>query len=228
MNVRFLLVCMMMLTSVVGVKADDGSQLWLKQQTAQVGQVSTPDKITPTLAIAIRELQDSWTGVPIVLKKQKDKRLKQDGFSIRFNDGQYLITSPSDIGLLYGAYYLLRQEAMEAVLTEEVIENPFYETRILNHWDNLDGSVERGYAGRSLWQWEELPDTLSGRYEAYARANASIGINATVLNNVNASPEILSPEYLQKVKRLADILRSYVIKIYLTVSLASPVVIGAL
>ena len=88
--------------------------------------------------------------------------------------------------------------------TLPIVENPVFPIRILNHWDNLDGTIERGYAGKSLWNWEELPAILSPRYETYARANASIGINGTVLNNVNASPQILSVPYLQKVKSLAD------------------------
>lgn len=84
----------------------------------------------------------------------------------------------------------------------QYLERPDYRIRILNHWDNLDGTIERGYAGHSLWKWDELPSVVSPRYEAYARANASIGINATVINNVNASPKILSNDYLQKVKVL--------------------------
>ncbi len=226
---KLFLVCIMVCASVIGIKADDGSRLWLKQQTGKNAQVSTTDKsVSPTLILAIKELQDAWSGEAIVLKKQKDKRLNKEGFLIRKNGEQLLVSSPSDVGLLYGAYYLLRQQAMGQPLLDEVIENPFYDTRILNHWDNLDGSVERGYAGRSLWQWEELPDTVSTRYEAYARANASIGINATVLNNVNASPEILSAAYLQKVKTLADIFRPYGIQVYLSVNFASPMVIGGL
>ena len=93
-----------------------------------------------------------------------------------------------------------------------VTEQPVYDLRILNHWDNPDGTVERGYAGRSLWNWEELPGTLSPRYEAYARANASVGINGTVLNNVNASPQVLATSSLEKVKALADVFRPYGIK----------------
>lgn len=109
-----------------------------------------------------------------------------------------------------------------------VTENPFYSLRILNHWDNLDGTIERGYAGQSLWQWDELPSTLSPRYEMYARANASIGINGTVLNNVNASPQMLSAPYLQKVKALADAFRPYGIQVYLSVNFASPMVLDGL
>lgn len=109
-----------------------------------------------------------------------------------------------------------------------ISEKPDYQIRILNHWDNLDGTIERGYAGHSLWKWDELPSVVSPRYEAYARANASIGINATVINNVNASPKILSDDYLQKVKVLADIFRPYGLKIYLSINFSSPAALGGL
>lgn len=126
----------------------------------------------------------------------------------------------SETGLLYAAYHLIRLQETGIDLGHlDIKEKPAYEYRILNHWDNLDGTIERGYAGHSLWKWEELPDVLSPRYEAYARANASVGINGTVLNNVNASPEILSDAYLLKVKALADVFRPYGLKVYLSVIL---------
>ena len=130
---------------------------------------------------------------------------------------------------LYAAYHLLRmQETGQNVVEAQTTENPAYNLRILNHWDNMDRTVERGYAGQSLWNWEELPNTLSDRYKEYARANASIGINGTVLNNVNASPKILSAEYLQKVKALADIFRPYGLRVYLSVNFASPMALDSL
>ena len=110
----------------------------------------------------------------------------------------------------------------------DTVENPYYSLRILNHWDNLDGTVERGYTGNSLWKWDELPDSLSPRYEEYALKCAEVGINGAVLNNVNASPKILSKEYLLKVKSLADFLRPYGVKTYLSVNFASPMVIDTL
>ena len=117
--------------------------------------------------------------------------------------------------MLYGVYSLLRMQAAgQLTVPLSVTEQPAYDLRILNHWDNPDGTVERGYAGRSLWNWEELPGTLSPRYEAYARANASVGINGTVLNNVNASPQVLTTGSLEKVKALADVFRPYGIKVY--------------
>ncbi|MCC8118530.1 MAG: alpha-glucuronidase [Bacteroidales bacterium] len=105
---------------------------------------------------------------------------------------------------------------------------PAYPLRLLNHWDNLDGTIERGYAGSSIWEWDQLPDSVNLRYQEYARANASIGINGVVLNNVNASPQILTSEYLAKVKALADVMRPYGIKVYLSVNFASPMAIGGL
>ena len=228
MKIKIILVCVMMLTSVIGLRADDGSHLWLKQQPNGGAQITTPHRLSPTLSLAVQELQQVWVGASIVLKRQKDKQLQQDGFKITPQNNQLLVTSPSDIGLLYASYYLIRSQAANQSITQPIIENPFYKRRMLNHWDNLDGSIERGYAGRSLWQWESLPETLSPRYQEYARANASIGINGTVLNNVNASPQILTNEYLQKVKALADVFRPYGIQVYLSVNFASPMVIGGL
>lgn len=131
--------------------------------------------------------------------------------------------------MLYGVYSLLRMQAAGQVTVPlSVTEQSVYDLRILNHWDNPDGTVERGYAGCSLWNWEELPGTLSPRYEAYARANASVGINGTVLNNVNASPQVLATGSLEKVKALADVFRPYGIKVYLSVNFASPIQLGKL
>ena len=150
-------------------------------------------------------------------------------FRIRHEDNKITLTSPTETGLLYAAYHLLRMQATrQNVTATQTTENPAYSLRILNHWDNIDRTVERGYAGQSLWNWEELPNTLSDRYKEYARANASIGINGTVLNNVNASPQILSTEYLQKVKALADIFRPYGLRVYLSVNFASPMALDSL
>ena len=115
--------------------------------------------------------------------------------------------------------------AISAIAAES---KPAFGLRILNHWDNLDGTIERGYAGRSLWKWDELPDSLSPRYEEYARLCSSVGINGTVLNNVNASARILSGEYLAKVAALADVFRPYGLKVYLSVNFASPMLLDSL
>lgn len=205
--------------------AEDGSRLWLQQAVGSGGQVTAPYQ-SPTLNIAVNELQQAWRGEPVILTLKKDKQLKPDGFSIRHEKNRIVLTSPTEIGLLYASYHLLRLQ--KTAITQPIKENPAYHLRILNHWDNLDRTIERGYAGQSLWNWEELPNALSDRYQTYARANASIGINGTVLNNVNASPKILSAEYLQKVKALADVFRPYGLRVYLSVNFASPMVLDSL
>ncbi len=216
---------------------EPGYELWLRS-TANANTSGTDKasvtfdrkKLSPTLDEAHRILSMGWKGaqVHISLPRKHKAPLGKEGFEIR-NEGETIrIVANTDIGALYGAYALLRiadsGRAIPAVLTE----TPAFDLRILNHWDNLDGTIERGYAGHSLWKWDELPGTISPRYEAYARANASIGINGTVLNNVNASPAILSAEYLAKVKTLADIFRPYGIKVYLSVNFATPMVLDSL
>ena len=137
------------------------------------------------------------------------------------------IVSATEQGMLYGTFHFLRMLQTEQHLTT-VKSSPRTRVRILNHWDNLDRTVERGYAGFSLWDWHKLPDYIDPRYYDYARANASIGINATVLTNVNANALILTPQYLEKVKALADIFRPYGIRVYLTARFSAPMEIGKL
>ena len=207
--------------------AEDGSRLWLPTESnGQPAQINLKHS-SPTLDIAADELRQFWHGQPVDLILKRDKSLKADGFSIRHTDKGLTLSSPHETGLLYAAYHLLRMQAAGETVNDTVV-NPTYILRILNHWDNPDGTIERGNAGKSLWQWAELPGKLSPRYQAYARANASIGINGTVLNNVNASPSILSDEYLQKVKALADVFRPYGIRVYLSVNFASPMVLDSL
>lgn len=213
---------------VTQMAAEDGSHLWLRLPVNAHAEISAPRQ-SPTLNIAVEELQQAWKGAPVRLVIQKDKQLQAEGFRIRHEDNKITLTSSTETGLLYAAYHLLRmQETGQNVVEAQTTENPAYNLRILNHWDNMDRTVERGYAGQSLWNWEELPNTLSDRYKEYARANASIGINGTVLNNVNASPKILSAEYLQKVKALADIFRPYGLRVYLSVNFASPMALDSL
>ena len=213
---------------VTQMAAEDGSHLWLRLPVNAHAEISAPRQ-SPTLNIAVEELLQAWKGAPVRLVIQKDKQLQAEGFRIRHEDNKITLTSPTETGLLYAAYHLLRmQETGQNVVEAQTTENPAYNLRILNHWDNMDRTVERGYAGQSLWNWEELPNTLSDRYKEYARANASIGINGTVLNNVNASPKILSAEYLQKVKALADIFRPYGLRVYLSVNFASPMALDSL
>ena len=124
-----------------------------------------------------------------------------------------VIAANTDVGVLYGVFGLLRQLQTQSSLRNiNLSSQPRIQLRVLNHWDNLDGSVERGYAGWSLWDWHKLPGYLSPRYTDYARANASLGINGTVLTNVNANAHVLTPEYLQKVAALAGVFRPYGIK----------------
>ncbi|MGL4519780.1 MAG: alpha-glucuronidase [Phocaeicola sp.] len=202
-------------------------------RTATGSGVVTVTKQTTTSTLAADELRNYWKGAPVTLTRKREAGVESEGFLIRSTAAGVQVVSPTDVGLLYGAYHLLRlqeQGQWSAAATTErpIVENPQFDLRLLNHWDNLNGTVERGYAGHSLWQWEELPHTLSPRYEAYARANASIGINGTVLNNVNASPLILGSDYLLKVKALADLFRPYGIKTYLSINFASPIHVGGL
>jgi alpha-glucuronidase len=160
-------------------------------------------------------------------------RVGRDGFvirSVRVAGRQAtVIAANSDAGVLYGAFRLLRQLQMHAPVRDLVLsESPKVELRMLNHWDNLDRSVERGYAGRSLWDWQKLPEYLSPRYTDYARANASLGINGTVLTNVNANADALTPAYLEKVAALAGVFRPYGIRVYLTARFSAPIEIGGL
>jgi alpha-glucuronidase len=214
----------------VPLSAENGSRLWLRYPavTAKKNNISIIGGSQPAAMLAAEELSAWWKSGDVTLTVHGDKRLKTDGFSVKQVNGRYMVNSPSAVGVLYGAYYLLRCQLTGSLPTGEVVENPQYDIRVLNHWDNLDGTVERGYAGSSLWQWAQLPDTLSERYVQYARANASIGINGCVLNNVNASPEILSSAYLEKVKALAEVFRPFGIKVYLSVNFASPMVLGGL
>lgn len=140
-----------------------------------------------------------------------------------------IIAANTDIGVLYGTFAFLRQlQTSKDIQKINITSVPRIENRILNHWDNLNRHVERGYAGNSIWDWHRLPGLIDQRYHDYARANASIGINGTVLTNVNANALVLSAQYLQKVKALADVFRPYGIKVYLTARFSAPVELGRL
>ena len=204
--------------------SEDGSSLWLRQKGGKNTRVVIPSE-SAVMKIARDELQKAMKGVSVILKYDKEASAKEEGFSIKYEKGNYIVSSPSEAGLLYASYHLIRMEAAGELTTGiNVKESPAYGIRVLNHWDNPDGTIERGYAGESLWQWDELPGIRSERYEQYARANASVGINGTVLNNVNASPSILTSAYLIKVKALADIFRPYGIRVYLSVNFATPMI----
>ena len=193
---------MMMIAFAGMVKAEDGHQLWLRQKTINKAKVTGPE------CIAAQELR-TYSTKDVTLKI--DATMEQDAY--RIDNG--VIAAKNEIGLLYGAYALLRGETIGS--------KPYYKLRILNHWDNLNGSIERGYAGLSIFWPNAQPELI----KEYARANASIGINGTVLNNVNASPKMLSAESIAKVKAYADILRPYGIRVYLSVNFASPMSVPA-
>ncbi len=213
---------MLTLTLMLSAGAEDGSRLWLRYQ--QVNKA----KITGTECLAAEELRQYYDGMEVTLTL--DATLPEEGYQISGQTGRQTIRAKSELGLLYGAYALLRSQSDPSSVRQGVTEKPFFRYRILNHWDNLDGSIERGYAGRSIF-WDldgTTPKAIDARLiKEYARANASIGINGTVLNNVNASPKILSAPYISKVKEIADILRPYGIKVYLSVNFASPMTIAA-
>ncbi|MGS2741028.1 alpha-glucuronidase family glycosyl hydrolase [Sinomicrobium sp. M5D2P17] len=163
-------------------------------------------------------------------KLQKDiSEITKDGFLIRSVENNIVITAQNDIGILYGTFHFLRHLQQQLPLKNiRILEVPKTDIRVLNHWDNLDRTVERGYAGASIWKWHRLPGYTDPRYKDYARANASIGVNGTVLTNVNASALVLTPDYIEKVAALADIFRPYGIKVYLTARFSAPMEIGGL
>lgn len=166
------------------------------------------------------------------LKNELDQ-VNNEGYLIKpfslNNKNHILITGNTDIGVLYGVFNFLKLlQTNKSIENLNIVDSPKINIRMLNHWDNLNGTVERGYAGSSLWNWQKLPDFIDQRYIDYARANASIGINGTVLNNVNANALILTPQYLEKVEALANNFRPYGIKVYLTARFSAPIEIGGL
>jgi alpha-glucuronidase len=210
--------------------AENGHDLWLRNKNARFVQVICKLN-SPTLNIAKQELKQGWQGkedATVVLSMRKDKAIKGDGFKLSINNVQ----ANTELGILYGVYELLRRQQTGQTINEE-LSNPSYERRILNQWDNLDGSIERGYAGKSIfWRNEEntfiVTESDKKLWQEYARANASIGINGVVLDNVNASQLILTNRYLERVKSIAAILRPYGIKTYLSVKFSSPSLMGGL
>ncbi|MBN2773724.1 MAG: alpha-glucuronidase [Prolixibacteraceae bacterium] len=181
-------------------------------------------------------LAGKFTDLQNVIENDFSDKIKlagEEGFVISSeqSDGKNItvISANSDVGILYGVFHFLQLlQTGKDISNLDIVSSPKVKIRVLNHWDNLDGSIERGYAGNSLWDWESLPGKTDPRYTDYARANASIGINGSVLNNVNANPAMLTPEYLEKVKVLADIFRPYGIKVFLSIKFSSPVNIGGL
>ena len=213
----FISAFLLLLTGWSSSYAEDGSRLWLR-----FDNVSKPATITGVKGTAMTELQTYWKGGPVLLKRKKG--LTNDSYTITSQKGKTVISAANDAGLLYGAYHLLRlQQTGQSCDNLDISEQPAYDLRILNHWDNPNGTVERGFAGKSIFL---NPDPE--RMKIYARANASVGINGTVLNNVNAKPEALSTESLQKAKSIADQLRPYGIRVYFSINFASPIKVGGL
>ncbi|HKM92628.1 MAG TPA: alpha-glucuronidase [Prolixibacteraceae bacterium] len=212
------------------LNAETGHNLWLRNTKANPINIECK-KSSPMLNIAKLELKQGWQGeagasVSLVIKKNKS--ITGDGFII----SKQGIEANNENGILYGVYELLRRQQTGTPIGEELC-NPSFDLRLLNHWDNLDGSVERGYAGKSIF-WRDGDNALTvtekdkSLWHEYARANASIGINGSVLNNVNASPNMLTPELLNRVKEIADVLRPYGIKAYISINFSSPAIIGRL
>ncbi len=252
---KYLILLFTVLTSLHVSAQSDGSQLWLGKQYANSCQVISQLPDDATAKIAKQELENNWRGKNVELKIDKSLNLGE-GYNIYARPAQQgdniqyeaTITASNPIGLLYGAYELIRLQNTDAYNTGsgnqqnfskaiDETEKPQVALRILNHWDNLDGSIERGYAGKSIFKWEEIKlgkngkggsisKSLHDRLITYARANASLGINGSVLNNVNASPKMMTAEYINKVKIIANILRPYGIRVYLSINFASPMVLG--
>ena len=252
---KYLILLFTVLTSLHVSAQSDGSQLWLGKQYANSCQVISQLPNDATAKIAKQELENNWRGKNVELKIDKSLNLGE-GYNIYARPAQQgdniqyeaTITASNPIGLLYGAYELIRlqntdaynsgsgkQQNFSKAINET--EKPQVGLRILNHWDNLDGSIERGYAGKSIFKWEEIKlgkngkggsisKSLHDRLITYARANASLGINGSVLNNVNASPKMMTAEYINKVKVIANILRPYGIRVYLSINFASPMALG--
>ena len=178
---------------------------------------------TPTTSLLIADLH---------LERELEE-LGDEGFIIRTVTIDHakvtVIASANDRGLVYGAYYFLRLiQTLRPINSLDIRQKPRIQLRLLDHWDNVDGSVERGYAGRSLWNWNDLPERIDPRYRDYARANASIGINGAVLNNVNADAIFLTDGYLRKVAAIASVFRPYGIKVYLSARFSAPMELGGL
>lgn len=214
------------------LKTNDGSMLWLNKQCYNTCLVKGKTDKDATLSIAKDELTKYYKGKEVSIRIDPLLNL---GEGYMLTDSS--IIASSSIGILYGAYDLLRLQKTGNLSHLSKTEKPAVNLRILNHWDNLDGSIERGYAGKSIWKWDEIildkagefkniSKNLRNRLITYARANASIGINGAVLNNVNASPQMMTSEYLHKVKVIADIFRPYGIRVYLSINFASPMALG--
>ena len=217
------IIALLLAMIATGIHAEDGSRLWMRYKDGGTAAVMLTTPESATSGIAVRELKSYWHGGPVTLTTSSSLPGSNDAYTISYATDTTRVKARTDTGLLYAAYDMLRRQAL-GIHSEGVITGqPRFQMRMLNHWDNLDGSIERGYAGKSIFTWFSLD---KAKIEAYARANASIGINATVLNNVNASPKMLTAEYLREVRTIADILRPYGLRVYLSVNFATPMSLG--
>lgn len=204
-----------------------------KELTAGLtGLLGQPVPLVAEAGVAPGLIAGVWGASALVARyvSQADVQgLQPEGFLITQKEGQLIITALDERGVLYGAFFLLRHmQLLEPVEGIHILQNPKVKLRVLNHWDNLDRTVERGYAGFSIWNWHELPEYLDVRYTDYARANASIGINGAVVTNVNANALVFRHDYLEKAAALAGVFRPYGIKLYLTARFSAPIELGGL
>ena len=250
---KYALLCVVLFPATV--RAEDGYRLWLRYDQfptvsrVRIRSISVEGK-SATFA-AIRDELKLGLGTHVVdhggkasvvvglpetsslirkLNWEADlKRLGPEGFRIRTVNNVIVIASATDVGALYGAFHFLRLlQTGQPIDRLQIDQKPALKLRLLNHWDNLDRSIERGYAGKSLWNWDELPGQVDPRLRDYARANASIGLNGTVLNNVNASAEFLTAKYLEKVAAIANVFRPFGIRVYLSARFSAPIELGKL
>ncbi|MCX6954784.1 MAG: alpha-glucuronidase family glycosyl hydrolase, partial [Verrucomicrobia bacterium] len=248
---RRLLLLTLALVLSAAARAEDGYRLWLRYdpvadaalreryiETTRTIVFATPTgKESPTIAAAREELATGLKGllgVDVTVSVEKASNAPagtgEEGYALSSpGRSSILISASRDIGVLYGAFALLRRLQTRRPLADLAVTSaPKIQRRLLNHWDNLDRSVERGYAGQSLWEWDKLPGELSPRYRDYARANASLGLNGVVPVNVNANARFLTAPYLAKLAALAGVFRPYGIRVYLTARFSAPIEIGGL
>lgn len=246
-TVRLWVLLLLAISLVTGgaARAEDGYRLWLRNAPVvhaaqhRPGPVTLSGSESPTALLARDELTRGLSelfpgvgpagGTAILLRRAGDSAMRDGAFNIISTEQRVTITAASDTGLLYGAFALLRELGQGKTLGAiRLDESPAYTLRMLNHWDNPDGHVERGYAGRSIFDWWHLPGHVDARMTNYARANASIGINGVVINNVNARAMMLEPRYIAKVKALADTFRPWGIRVYVSARFSAPRDIGGL
>lgn len=250
MKKLILFVTLIFITSFA--KADDGYRLWMKydllkdktklitySQSINYIQTESQSSIIKSATDELQMALKGLLGKTVLVQNQASanggivlqllKEGSEEGFTISNQNKKIIISAKTDKGLLYGTFALIRQiQTLEDISKINLTENPKIKLRMLNHWDNVNGTIERGYAGESLWKWYDLPENISPRYKDYARALASIGINCTVVNNVNASARFMTAEYLHKVEALAKVFRPYGIKMYLSVRFSAPRNVGGL